>query len=138
MLAFLQRARPDVALAAVCLSHLSYAACEALGQAVARAAESEDALVVASSDMSHHVPAALARELDGRALERILALDARGLHEVVHRDRITMCGVIPVTVMLVAALARGARRAELVRYAHSGEVTGDDRAVVGYAGVIVG
>jgi AmmeMemoRadiSam system protein B len=134
---FLQRARPDVALAALCLSHLSYAQCEALGQAVARAAEPEAALVVASSDMSHHLPAAVARELDARALERVLALDARGLHEVVHRDRITMCGVIPVTVMLVAARARGATRAELVRYAHSGEVTGDDRAVVGYAGVIV-
>ena len=111
--------------------------CEALGLAVARAAEAEGALIVASSDMSHYVPAARARELDGRALERLLALDARGLHEVVHRDRITMCGIIPATVMLVAARALGATRAELVRYAHSGEVTGDDRSVVGYAGVIV-
>lgn len=134
---FLQRRRPGVALAALCLSHLSFDECEALGQAVARAAASTGALVVASSDMSHYVPAARARELDARALERVLTLDARGLYEVVHRDRITMCGVVPATVMLVAARARGATRAELVRYAHSGEVTGDERSVVGYAGVIV-
>ena len=136
-LPFLQRARPDVSMAALCLSHLAYRDCEALGLLVARAADAEGALIVASSDMSHYVPAARARELDGRALERLLALDARGLHEVVHRDRITMCGIIPATVMLVAARALGATRAELVRYAHSGEVTGDDRSVVGYAGVIV-
>jgi AmmeMemoRadiSam system protein B len=48
-----------------------------------------------------------------------------------------MCGVIPATVMLFAARALGATRADLVRYGHSGEVTGDDDAVVGYAGLIV-
>jgi AmmeMemoRadiSam system protein B len=134
---FLQRRRPGVALAALCLSHLSFEECEALGEAVGRVAAAAGALVIASSDMSHYVPAAQARELDARALERVLALDARGLHEVVHRDRISMCGVVPTTVMLVAARARGAARAELVCYAHSGEVTGDERSVVGYAGVIV-
>ena len=87
--------------------------------------------------MSHYVPAQRAHELDARALERLLALDPRGLYEVVHRDHITMCGIVPATVMLVAARERGATRAELVRYAHSGEVTGDERSVVGYAGVIV-
>ena len=134
---FLQRARRDVSLAALCLSHLPFEDCEALGLEVARAASAAGALVVASSDMSHYLPAERARELDGRALERLLALDAPGLYEVVHRERITMCGIIPATVMLVAARALGAAGAELVRYAHSGEVTGDDRSVVGYAGVIV-
>jgi AmmeMemoRadiSam system protein B len=67
----------------------------------------------------------------------MLALDARGLHEVVSREGITMCGFVPATVMLVAAVAQGAREAELVRYGNSGETTGDDRSVVGYAGVVV-
>jgi AmmeMemoRadiSam system protein B len=87
--------------------------------------------------MSHYLPAAVARAKDERALERILALDPRGLHEVVRREHISMCGFVPATVMLVAALEMGATGAELVRYAHSGEVSGDDDAVVGYAGVIV-
>lgn len=136
-LPFLQVARPDVSIAALCLGHLRFRDCEALGRVLAAAAAEEGALLVASSDMSHYVPAAVARALDARALERILALDAEGLYDVVHRERITMCGIIPVTAMLVAARLRGATRAELVRRGHSGDVTGDDRAVVGYASVIV-
>lgn len=134
---FLARARPDVAIAALCLGHLRLSDCEEVGRSVARAAAQSGALVVASSDMSHYISAAAAREKDGRAIERILALDPRGLYEVVHREKISMCGIIPATVMLVAALELGATRAELVRYGNSGDVSGDTRQVVGYAGVLV-
>lgn len=136
-LPFLARARPGISIAALCLAHIPFAECEALGKEVARAARESGALVVASSDMSHYVPAARAREKDRLAIDRILALDPRGLYDVVHREGITMCGVIPATVMLAAAREMGARRAELVRYGHSGEVSGDTRQVVGYAGIVV-
>jgi AmmeMemoRadiSam system protein B len=134
---FLRRARPDVAIAALCLSHLTFPDCQRVARVVASATRAAGALLVASSDMSHYLPAEEARVLDARAIERMLALDAEGLFEVVHRERITMCGVIPATVMLLAAVARGARSAELVRYGHSGEVSGDDERVVGYAGIVV-
>ncbi len=134
---FLQRARPGVAIAALCLGPLALEACAALGRTVARAARDAGALVVASSDMSHYVPAAVAREQDRRAIDRILALDPEGLYATVRRERISMCGFVPATVMLFAARELGAKAAELVRYAHSGEVTGDDDAVVGYAGIVV-
>jgi AmmeMemoRadiSam system protein B len=134
---FLQRARPDVSIAALCLAHLSYEACEALGLAIADVAAEAGALVVASSDMSHYISAEEARAADGRAIDRILALDPQGLYEVVHAEAISMCGIIPATVMLVAARARGARTAELVRFANSGDVSGDFRQVVGYAGIVV-
>ena len=136
-LPFLQVRRPDVAIAAVCVSGLSYSRCEEIGEGLARVAARHEALVVASSDMSHYLPAAVARAKDRLALDRILALDARGLHEVVSREDISMCGFVPATIMVVAAVAQGARKAELVRYANSGEVTGDDRSVVGYAGVVL-
>ncbi len=136
-LPFLQRARADVAIGALCLAHLSYGECERLAETVAAAARSASALLVASSDMSHYLPAAEARVADRRALEPLLALDAEGLYRRVHEEEITMCGVIPAVVMLLAARALGARTAELVRYAHSGEVSGDDERVVGYAGVVV-
>jgi AmmeMemoRadiSam system protein B len=136
-LPFLQRARPDVSFAALCLSHLSFADCQRVAGAVARASAAAGALLVASSDMSHYLPAAAAQELDRKAIERMLALDAEGLYRVVHRERITMCGVVPATVMLLAAVERGATSAELVRYGHSGEVGGSDRRVVGYAGIVV-
>jgi hypothetical protein len=136
-LPFLQARRPDAAIAALCLGHLSFPRCRELGEGLARIAARHRALVVASSDMSHYVPAAVAREKDRLALDRLLALDARGLHEVVSREDISMCGFVPATVMTVAAVQRGATRAELVRYATSGDVTGDEGSVVGYAGVVL-
>jgi len=136
-LPFLQIRRPDLSIAAICLAGLSYSRCEEIGEGLARVAARHGALVVASSDMSHYVPAAVARAKDRLALDRLLALDARGLHAVVSREEISMCGFLPATIMVVAAVAQGAREAELVRYANSGEVTGDESSVVGYAGVVL-
>jgi AmmeMemoRadiSam system protein B len=134
---FLEVARPGVEIAALCLGPLELDECEALGRTVAAAARAHGALVVASSDMSHYIPAGEAREKDRHAIDRVLALDPEGLYRTVRREGLTMCGVIPATVMLFAARALGATGAELVRYGHSGEVTGDDDEVVGYAGIVV-
>jgi AmmeMemoRadiSam system protein B len=67
----------------------------------------------------------------------MLSLDPQGLYETVVRERISMCGYLPATTMLFAAKALGARSARLVKYATSGEVSGDYDHVVGYAGVVV-
>ena len=134
---FLAIARPDVELAALCLGPLDVEECAEVGRTVAAAAREHGALVVASSDMSHYIPAAKARARDQLAIDRILALDPEGLHRTVRREGITMCGVVPATVMLFAARELGATRAELVRYGSSGDVTGDERQVVGYAGLVV-
>jgi AmmeMemoRadiSam system protein B len=136
-LPFLQLRHAGLSIAALCLGPLPFERCRELGLQVARVARRHQALVVASSDMSHYLPAAAAREKDRLALDRVLALDPRGLHEVVSRQGISMCGYVPATVMLVAAVEMGAREAELVRYATSGDASGDDRSVVGYAGVVV-
>lgn len=136
-LPFLQRARPDLRLAALCLAHLSLEECRELSLAIAEAVRETPSLLVASSDMSHYLPAPEARRRDARALEPLLALDAPGLYRVVHEEEISMCGVIPAVVMLLAAVALGARSAELVRYSHSGEASGDHDRVVGYAGVLI-
>jgi AmmeMemoRadiSam system protein B len=84
--------------------------------------------------MSHYLPAARAKALDRLAIDRILALDSRGLVETVFGRDISMCGVLPTAAALVAAVSLGATNAELIAYATSGDVTGDDREVVGYAG----
>jgi AmmeMemoRadiSam system protein B len=135
-LPFLLARRPDIAIAPLCLGPLDLAQCREVGAAVAAAARL-GALVVASSDMNHYLPADETERRDRRALERLLALDPEGLYQTVRREHITMCGVVPATVMLYAARELGATRAQLVRYGHSGLVNGDLGAVVGYAGVIV-
>jgi len=112
---------------------------EELGRAVADVVRDakENVLVVASSDMSHYEPDARTRVKDQKAIERILARDARGLFETVQREDISMCGYAPTVAMLTAANALGAQQAELIRYATSGDITGDRSAVVGYAGLII-
>jgi MEMO1 family protein len=135
-LPFLQARRPDVTIAPLCLGPLDLEDCRALGEVVAEAARG-GALIVASSDMSHYVPAAEAARRDAHALDRLLALDAEGLYATVRREGISMCGVVPATVMLFAASALGATEARLVRYGSSGETNGDLERVVGYAGVTV-
>jgi AmmeMemoRadiSam system protein B len=140
-LPFLRARRRDVRVVPICLSRLSYAECVTVGEGLARAVEAEPAaerpLLVASTDMSHYISAERASELDRLALERVTALDPRGLYEVVTRHDISMCGYIPTTVALVAACALGATRATLVRYGNSGEASGDFDRVVGYASVVV-
>ncbi len=136
---FLQYLRPDVAIVPLCLAFGDYGGCELLGNGLASAirAFGEPVLILASSDMTHYESAEAAKQKDSLALERVMALDPQGLVEVCRANRITMCGVIPSAVMLVAAKELGATQAELVAYTTSGEVTGDSREVVAYAAVEV-
>ena len=55
----------------------------------------------------------------------------------VSKNNITMCGIIPATIALIAAKELGAARAELIRYTDSGEASGDTSYVVGYAGFVI-
>ncbi len=99
--------------------------------------ELHNALIVASSDMSHYERAETAKEKDSKAIRHILNLDPQGLFRTVRDYGITMCGYGPAVVMLAACKALGASRAELIKYANSGEVSGDYDQVVGYAGVVI-
>jgi hypothetical protein len=112
---------------------------EAFGRGLAAAVQktAEPVLIVASTDMSHHIPAAEAERLDNMAIDRMLALDPRGLFDTVVNNRISMCGFVPTTAAMYAAEELGAQNATLVRYANSGEVSGDMSQVVGYAGLII-
>ncbi|MBX7081748.1 MAG: AmmeMemoRadiSam system protein B [Nannocystaceae bacterium] len=138
-LPMLRARRPDARIVPLVLSRLAAPQCAALGRALAQAIArcGDEVLVVASTDMSHYVPVAVADALDHSALDRVLALDPDGLHHTVEREHISMCGYVPTAVALHCARARGAHTAALVRYGHSGETSGDLRRVVGYAGVLV-
>lgn len=136
---FLQVLAPDCRIVPLCLGHLSLEELLELGAALAQvlAAHPGEVLMVASSDMTHYEPGTVAREKDERALQRIIALDPEGLYHTVRDGRISMCGVLPTVAMLEAARLAGASRATLVRYGNSGDITGDQSAVVGYAGVVL-
>ena len=138
-LPFLQRLAGDFHFVPVALGTDRFAAFDELGKAIAEviALQKEPVLIVASSDMNHYEDDHITRQKDRKALDKMLALDPRGLYDTVRREGITMCGFGPAVTLLTAALELGATEAELVRYATSGDITGDRDEVVGYAAVVV-
>ena len=139
-LPFLLLRQPDLRFVPIALGTGQFEVLEQLGSALADviAKCTEPVLIVASSDMNHYEPDAVTRAKDHRAIERILTLDAPGLFDVVTQQDVSMCGFGPAVAMLTAARRLGAKSAELVKYATSGDVSGDREMVVGYAGIVVG
>lgn len=97
----------------------------------------EPVLMIASSDMNHFESAERTRVKDQMAIDAILKLQGRQLHQVVQAEGISMCGYGPAVAVIEAGLRLGAEKAELLRYANSGEVNGDFSSVVGYAGLVI-
>ncbi len=138
-LPFLLERNPRLRIVPITLGTRQYEVLEGLGDAMAAVVGMQSArvLIVASSDMNHYENDAITRVKDSKAIDRLLALDARGLFDVAMREDISMCGLGPAVVMLTAARRLGAKSAELIRYATSGDASGDRDRVVGYAGITV-
>jgi len=137
-LPFIQYFRADAAIVPVCLSyHISFEELEDLGKSIARGIKdyNKDVLIVASTDMSHYVDQSVAKEKDFLAIDKILELDAKGLHDIVESENISMCGFQPTTSAIVASKELGAEKASLIKYQTSGDRTGNFSEVVGYAGI---
>lgn len=130
---FIQFLQPEAKIIPILISEHDSEELIGLGKAIAKCVDKSNALIVASSDMTHFEDAGTAKKQDESALEKLLALDARGLHQTIVNNRISMCGFGPAVSMLAATEELGATKGELVRYANSGDVTGDFSSVVGYA-----
>jgi AmmeMemoRadiSam system protein B len=150
-LPFLQMLGAAFQIVPLVLGLVPYEVCQELAHAVAQTVQRTNraVVIVASTDMTHcghhyrHLPPpgmtshAFAYQEDRYAIDRMLALDAKGLYEVVRQRHITMCGFIPTTVALLACQELGATAATLVRYMTSGDISGDLDTVVGYAGLLI-
>lgn len=136
---FLQQMQKNLTIVPLVISHIAYPICEKVATILAESIKEsgKNVLIVASSDMTHYESRTVATKKDALALEKLLALDPKGLYQTVVNERITMCGFIPATIALLASIQLGAQAAKLVRYTDSGEVSGDTDQVVGYAGVII-
>jgi MEMO1 family protein len=139
-LPFLQVLDPGFSFVPVAVGTLRPQELKELGEGIARVlAESpEEILIVTSSDMNHYEDDETTRQKDQIAIDRMLKLDPAGLYEVCRDKRISMCGLGPAVAMLTAMHELGAKTAQLVRYATSGDVSGNRDAVVGYAGMTFG
>jgi AmmeMemoRadiSam system protein B len=150
-LPFLQMLGEGFQIVPLVLGLVPYDMCQELGHAVAQVVQGTGraVVIVASTDMTHcgrhyrHLPPAgmtahaFAYQEDRYAIDRMLALDPQGLYQVVRARHITMCGVVPTTVALLACRELSATSATLVRYMTSDEVSSDLDTVVGYAGLLI-
>src|SRR5258707_10638941 len=137
-LPFLQVLAPDFTFVPVALGTLQFESLVSVGEAIGRVldASTEDVLLLTTSDLNHYEDDATTRIKDRKAIDQLLAMDARELYDTCRREEISMCGLGPAVAMLTAVRAMGAKNAELVRYATSGDVSGDRDAVGGYGGMI--
>ena len=143
-LPFLGRLRPRLPIVPLLMGHQSRETIEALAHALADGLTSRRALLVASTDLSHYFEARVAARLDGEVCDCIAAFDPERLLNIFERypdadrGRYVGCGIGPAISVMMAARALGARDARVLRYAHSGEVSGDLECVVGYLAAALG
>ena len=136
---FIQYFRKDFKIVPICLHQISLGTCRTLSEAILAGLKklNRTALIIASSDMTHYESHKRASQKDKLAIAQVLKRNPESLFRTVRDNRISMCGVIPATVMLMAVNQLGAQNAALVQYMTSGQVSGDMDHVVGYAGMTV-
>ena len=143
-LPFVRRVMPQVTIVPLLMGYQTRDTIGELAAALADALGGRRSLLVASTDLSHYFDARTAASLDGRVQERVASFDPEGLLEILEeypedeRGRCVGCGAGPMIAVLMAARALGAREARVLRYAHSGEVSGDYDGVVGYMAAAIG
>ena len=131
-LPFIARVLPGVPIVPMVMGYQTRQTAEALGDALAAALRGRNVLLVASSDLSHYHDARTAAAMDGVVARLVESFDAAALMTALEREPAHACGGGPIVAVLRAARALGATRARVLRYADSGDVSGDKAAVVGY------
>ncbi len=143
-LPFLRRLLPDVPIVPLLIGYQTRGTIEALAAALAAAFRGRRALLVASTDLSHYFDADTARGLDRRVCDCVEAFDSAGLLDLFEqypegeRGRYVACGGGAAIAIMMAARALGAREGRVLKYGHSGEVSGDYDGVVGYLAAAFG
>lgn len=137
-LPFLQRTlAPGFRLLPLMLRDQGRPVVESVGHALVSALAGQDALLVASSDLSHFFPDDVARRLDEEMLSRLRAFDPAAVLTAEEEGVGFACGKGALAAVLWAAAALGANRVDILGYAHSGDVTGDNLSVVGYGAAVI-
>jgi AmmeMemoRadiSam system protein B len=135
---FLQVLAPGFTFVPIALGTVRFESLVSVGEAIGRvlANSKQNVVLLTTSDLNHYEDDATTRIKDQKAIDKLLALNPRGLYDTCRNEEISMCGLGPAVAMLTALNALGVKKAELVKYATSADVSGDRDQVVGYAGMI--
>jgi AmmeMemoRadiSam system protein B len=139
-LPFLQYIKQDFKIVPVVLISQGNDTAIDLGNAISETIREKDilksTLLLASSDFTHYEPNSEAHRKDSELIKPILALDVNKFYAILERLNVSACGYGAIATMMVAAKNLGATRGELLKYATSGDITGDETAVVGYSSIV--
>ncbi|MEM3442289.1 MAG: AmmeMemoRadiSam system protein B [Candidatus Bathyarchaeia archaeon] len=119
----------------ICFLMQDLSSAKEVGQAVAKVLAGKNAVVIASSDMTHYEPHERAVKKDGEALKAVEAMDETKFYSVIESQHVSACGYGPIIALIAAAKGLGAKEAKVLCYKTSGDVIGDYSSVVGYAAV---
>jgi len=119
----------------VCFQMQDLASAVEVGRALVEVLADKNAVVIASSDMTHYEPQANAAAKDMAALKAVEAMDEKGFYSIIEKRNITACGYGPIAAVITAAKGLNAKEAKVLSYRSSGDTTGDYSSVVGYAAV---
>jgi AmmeMemoRadiSam system protein B/AmmeMemoRadiSam system protein A len=136
-LPFLQVVLKDFSLVPIVMGEQDLQTCEEVSRAVVDVIKGKQALVIASTDLSHFHPYDEAVALDQKFVGHVGAFDPEGLHKALKGGGCEACGGGPVVAVMLAAQALGANQSEVLNYANSGDVTGDHSSVVGYMAAVL-
>ncbi len=137
-LPFLERIAPNLPIVPLLMGYQTAATARALGSGLGAALRGRKALLVASTDLSHYHDAATASALDAVVIDCVSRFDDEGLQRALEAQPDHACGGGPTVAVMRAARLAGARDAVVLRYADSGDVSGDKSAVVGYLAAALG
>ncbi|MGB9675631.1 MAG: AmmeMemoRadiSam system protein B [Candidatus Bathyarchaeales archaeon] len=125
----------NIRIVPICFLMQDLTSATEVGEAVAKVLAGKNAVVIASSDMTHYEPHEIAKEKDLAALRAVEEMDAAKFYSIVEARHISACGYGPIVALITAAKRLGAKEAKLLCYKTSGDVIGDYSSVVGYAAV---
>jgi AmmeMemoRadiSam system protein B len=134
---FLQRSLESFNIVPVVMGAQSWDLCADLGRALAPVLDDPGTVIVASTDLSHFHAASKAEGLDRKFCDFFESLDARKLHNASTGGDCEACGTGPVVAALVATESIPGRSGTILKYANSGDVTGDYKSVVGYMSAVI-
>lgn len=132
-LPFLQRIYGDtVPLLPVSLVFQDIDTSKSVASALARVVKGKKTVLIASSDLTHYEPADQARKKDMALVQQVLRMDLEGFYSALDNLGVTACGFGAIATVMEASKSLGLGRGELLKYASSGDTSGDNLQVVGY------
>jgi hypothetical protein len=137
-LPFLKRLAPEAKIVPLLMGFQDAETAQALGDALGDALRGRRALLIASTDLSHYHDAATAARMDSVVIDLVSRFDPEGLQRALDAQPGHACGGGPAVAVMRAARDLGARDAVILKYADSGDVSGDKSAVVGYLAAAFG